>query len=264
MEPRDLYGLPLERFTAERNALARELRRDGHRDQAAEVAKLRKPSVAAWAVNQLVRTQARELKSLYKAGDALERAQAKVLAGRAAPASLRAAVDAERAAVGELLSRARGLLSAEGHELSPAGLEQVSETLHAAALDPEARALVGDGCLTRELRHIGLGGTPVESGPGARAAPRRAKAPPAAPKPRKATPKLKPKPTPAARRAEADARRRLERADGQLAAAEERRTRAESQLQQAEQAVTEARHARAEAAEEHERARAALEAPDGP
>ena len=37
--------------------LSRELRKAGERDAAAEVAALKKPSVAAWAVNQLVRTQ---------------------------------------------------------------------------------------------------------------------------------------------------------------------------------------------------------------
>ena len=57
MEPDDLYGLPLDRFVAERGALAKALRADGRRDEASRVAALRKPSVAAWAVNQLARTQ---------------------------------------------------------------------------------------------------------------------------------------------------------------------------------------------------------------
>jgi hypothetical protein len=46
------------------------------------VAKLRKPSVAAWAVNQLVRTQGRAIGELFDAGDALQRAQSDLLAGR--------------------------------------------------------------------------------------------------------------------------------------------------------------------------------------
>ena len=57
MDANKLYGLPLERFTEERNALAKRLREEGQRDEAATVSKLRKPSVAAWAVNQIVRTQ---------------------------------------------------------------------------------------------------------------------------------------------------------------------------------------------------------------
>src|SRR5579872_5994374 len=99
MEQHDLYGLPLEQFTEQRNALARELRTDGRRDEAAALSKLRKPSVAAWAVNQLVRTQRREVDALFLAGDALMRAQADLLAHGGEAGALRAAVDAERAAV---------------------------------------------------------------------------------------------------------------------------------------------------------------------
>lgn len=51
----DLYGLPIELFVSERQAVAKELRRQGLRDEAARITGLRKPSVAAWAVNQLVR-----------------------------------------------------------------------------------------------------------------------------------------------------------------------------------------------------------------
>ncbi|HEX6580351.1 MAG TPA: hypothetical protein VF195_05715, partial [Actinomycetota bacterium] len=51
----ELYGLPLERFTAERDALAKELASAGDRDGAARVKALRKPVVAAWAVNLLAR-----------------------------------------------------------------------------------------------------------------------------------------------------------------------------------------------------------------
>ena len=157
MEPRDLYGLPLDRFVAERGALAKSLRADGKRDEAAEVAKLRKPSVAAWAVNQLVRTQSREVKALFKAGDQLQRAQADLLAGKGDAGKLRAAAEREREAVDELTEAARGLLSSEGHELAQATLDRVSDTLHAAALDEDARGAVQDGCVVRELRHVGLG-----------------------------------------------------------------------------------------------------------
>ncbi|MEA2287422.1 MAG: hypothetical protein QOJ21_3465, partial [Solirubrobacteraceae bacterium] len=53
----ELYGLPLDAFVPERDALAKELRSDGRREEAAEVKALRKPSVAAWGVNQAVRSQ---------------------------------------------------------------------------------------------------------------------------------------------------------------------------------------------------------------
>jgi hypothetical protein len=221
MSPRDLYGLPLERFTDERNALAKQLRQDGRRDEAARVAKLKKPSLAAWAVNQLVRTQKRDVDSLFEAGDALQGAQADVLAGRGDARSLRHAADAEQSAVSRVTAKARGLLSSEGDELTPAKLERVSETLHAAAVDRDARKAVADGCLVRELRHAGLG----ELG-----------APPAGPQRRRKTAKrardddrasrLK-----SARRDEAAARRALERAQRDLEQAEQRHQRARRTLE---------------------------------
>ena len=58
--PEDLYGLPLSRFIPERDALVKALRSEKRRDDAAAAARMRKPSVAAWAVNQLVRTQAQD------------------------------------------------------------------------------------------------------------------------------------------------------------------------------------------------------------
>jgi hypothetical protein len=153
----DLYGLALDRFIPERTSLVRELRSGGEREQAAVVAALRKPSVAAWAVNQLIRTQRREVDELFAAGDALREAQAGVLGGRADARDLRSAAEQERVAVDALVEIARGLLSSGGLELSPATLERVAETLHAAALDDEAREQVSEGRLVRELRHVGLG-----------------------------------------------------------------------------------------------------------
>ena len=157
MEPDDLYGLPLERFVPERAALARALRADGQRQQAANVVGSRKPTVAAWAVNQLVRTQGRALASLYDAGDKLREAQADVLAGRGDARALRLAADRERVAVDALVIAARGLLTSEGHELSASVIDRVADTMHAAALDDDVRATVRQGRLERELRHVGFG-----------------------------------------------------------------------------------------------------------
>ena len=157
MQPDDLYGLPLDRFVAERGALAKALRAEGRRDEAARVGKLRKPSAAAWAVNQLVRTQGRAVSELLSAADALREAQADLLAGRGDPQQLREAAARERAAVDALVATARGLLTADGHELSDTTLERVADTLRAAARDDEARQHVVRGCLERELRHVGLG-----------------------------------------------------------------------------------------------------------
>jgi hypothetical protein len=121
------------------------------------VAGLRKPSLAAWVVNQLVRSEDRAVGELFEAGDALRAAQSGVLAGRAEAGALRGASGRERAAVDVLLEKARGLLGADGQQLSAVILDRVAETLHAAALEDDARRLISAGCLERELRHVGLG-----------------------------------------------------------------------------------------------------------
>src|SRR4051794_12453285 len=99
----DLYGLAPERFVPERAALAKALRAEKRRDEAAAVAKLRRPSAAAWVVNQLVRSSAEGVQELFAAGDALRAAQADVLAGRGDGAALREAGARERAAVDALV-----------------------------------------------------------------------------------------------------------------------------------------------------------------
>lgn len=229
MEASDLYGLPLERFVPERNALAKELRRSGRPEEADTVAALRKPSLAAWAVNQLIRTQSGQVAELFKAGDAAQRAQADLLGGKGNGARLREALDSERAAVRALAQVARGLLTSQGHALSPTMLERVSDTLHAAALEEEARAAVSRGCLDRELRHVGLdaGGPLPSAPPGGRAKAR--------PEPRRKAPDLS-----QLRQAEARARRAADRASRDLTAAQARREAAAAAAEEAKVAVADA------------------------
>ncbi len=181
MDADDLYGLALDEFVAQRAALAKALRADKRRDEAAAVAALRRPSIAAWAVNQLVRTQRDAVRALFEAGDGLRGAQQDLLAGRGDGHALRTAGAREREAVDRLVEAARGLLTSGGHELSAAVVERVDDTLHAAALDEEARGQVRDGRLERELRHVGLGlglGEAIAATPAPRA-PKRADAAPA-------------------------------------------------------------------------------------
>ena len=153
----DLYGLPLDRFVAERDALAKRLRADGRRAEADEVKALRRPTVAAWGVNQVVRTQSRAARRLWEAGDALIEAQEALLGGRGEAKALRAASEGEREALDGLVAAARGLLSGEGRDLGEATIERVRETLHAAAIDPGSREDVAAGRAAKERAHAGLG-----------------------------------------------------------------------------------------------------------
>jgi hypothetical protein len=276
----ELYGVPLEEFVAERKALASALRSSGHRDEAARVAKLAKPSVAAWTVNQLVRTQRRAIDALFAAGDALVAAQSELLAGRGDASALRGAGRREREARARLIEIARGLLSSEGHEPTAGTLERVSETLQAAALDADARFRLRDGCLLRELRHVGLGGEMVAAtaAPPARksASPRRASSASgsgAAGSQAPARPAAVGQPTVEERRARAERARELklaqravadadrfeQRAARELQTARERLERAQASLHSAESQVAAAQAHADEAARAHRRARDALE-----
>src|SRR5262249_31414047 len=80
-----------------------------------------------------------------------------LLAGKGDAAALRAATENERTAVDDLMDAARGLLTGEGRDLGETTLERVRDTLHAAAIDPEAREDVAAGRAEGEKARAGLG-----------------------------------------------------------------------------------------------------------
>jgi hypothetical protein len=151
-----LYELPLDEFTAARNALAAELKADDP-EGAAAVRALRKPSRAAWSVNQLVRSEPELVEALLGAGGELRQAHRQAASGRGAE-QLRAAADAERAAVERLMAKAPDVLGAPP---APALADAMRDTLHAASSDDEARELVREGRLVEAMRPIGLGPAPA-------------------------------------------------------------------------------------------------------
>jgi hypothetical protein len=153
-----LYGLALEEFIPARDALSKELRDAGRRGEASAVKALKKPTVAAWAVNQAVRSQPRAARDLWDAGDALAAVQEAVLSGKGSGADLREAAERERLAVDPLVDAARGLLTSSGGDLSGTTIDRVRSTLQAAAIDPDARDEVAAGRATREREPRGLFG----------------------------------------------------------------------------------------------------------
>ena len=155
-----LFTLPVDEFVERRDELAASLRKDGNREAADEVKGLRKPTVPAWAVNQLARREKMRLRSLLTAGERLRKAHEKLLGG-GSPEALQAARDDERAAIAELAGAAASLLTEAGHPASEATLDRVRETLHAAAAYEEIGQRVRAGRLEREEAVTGFGfGTP--------------------------------------------------------------------------------------------------------
>ncbi len=162
----ELYGLPPEEFTAARDRAARALRRDDL-ELAAAVRALRRPAVAAWAVNALVRSAPAELENLLRLSDAL---RAAVAAGAGADVR-RLSGDRRRA----LDALGRASAGAVGRALPPAVSAEVAGTLEAASADPEVAAEVLSGRLVRPVRYAGFGSAPA----GTRPAPPRPAAKPA-------------------------------------------------------------------------------------
>ncbi len=141
-EADDLYGLPLGEFTAARDALAKRLRGEKRREDADFVKGLKRPSVAAGAINLAVREHGAE--DLLAAGEELRSAHGALLDGSGDAAAVREATAREREAVREFARLALG----EG--ASGATEEKVRATLHAASVDDEVRELLEAGRLERE------------------------------------------------------------------------------------------------------------------
>ncbi len=162
----ELYGLPPGDFTRARDARAKELRGDGERDAANAVKALRKPTVAAWALNQLARRRKKDLAALLSAGEKLRAAQEELLSGGDRPQFQDAAAQ-ERAQVAKLAADAT-TMATEAGERSGGLLEKVTETLHAAALDEDTAEELRLGRLVKERDAIGgfgaMAGAPPATG----------------------------------------------------------------------------------------------------
>ncbi|MGH2723792.1 MAG: hypothetical protein ACRDI0_05925, partial [Actinomycetota bacterium] len=145
-----LFDLPPEGFTAARDELAGELREAGERGAAGEIKGLRRPTVPAWAVNQLARRHRAEVQELLAVAQELRDAQRSALSGRGAERL--AEVGARRRHVVDgLVGRAGSLLEEAGRATSRPTLDRVADTLRAASMDQEAAEAVGRGRLEREL-----------------------------------------------------------------------------------------------------------------
>lgn len=145
-----LYGLPLEQFTPQRDLAARELRRAGDREAAGEIAKLPKPTPAAWTANLIAREQPELIEALLEAGEALRGAQEEALAGGGG-APLREAMGAQRRAVDAVMTAAQAYRPA-GRALSRAMADRLRTTLQAAAGDEALSAALAAGRLVDEAQ----------------------------------------------------------------------------------------------------------------
>ena len=128
-----LYQLPLDEFTAARNALAKDAGKDG-----SGVKQLAKPPVAAWAVNQLYWSGRDDYDALVRAANEMRRTHKAVIEGR--KGDLRAASREHDRAVDIALKATLGIMKERGQPVTDVTRQAILNTLRAIpADDPPGR-----------------------------------------------------------------------------------------------------------------------------
>lgn len=226
---RELFALPPEEFVAARDRLATELKDAGKTDEAAEVKKLRRPSIVAWAVNAASRERPEEVAALRESGQALRRAQRKALSGGGGE-DLRRATDDRRALIQSLADVGVAAIGARGG----AHRDAIAATFDAASVDDELGERLQFGTLERDAKPTaGFGaieGFEVLQGGGS-----------------EDDEAVEEDPAEARRERAREARAAAQRAASAERAAEKARTRAEDLKEKAAAAVTAAREADSDA-----------------
>lgn len=144
-----LYAVPAAAFTTARDDAARTC---GDKALAARVKKLRKPSVAAAAVNVLVRRESDRIDEVFGLAGALRDAAAAMDGDE-----LRALTRQRRQLTHALASSARALAREGGITLTAATTDQVEQMLNAAMLDPVAADVLRTGLVVTAFASTGVG-----------------------------------------------------------------------------------------------------------
>jgi hypothetical protein len=132
----ELYGLTPGEFTAARNQLAKTV---GGQIGAA-INALRKPTLAAWLANLLVRSDPNGVNALTELGDELRAAHLSADGAR-----LRAPTPKRHALVKMLVASATAEARNLGRTVTPAVVDRLTETLDAALIDPGTAQLLRAG-----------------------------------------------------------------------------------------------------------------------
>ncbi|MFG2983530.1 hypothetical protein ACGFYQ_20150 [Streptomyces sp. NPDC048258] len=233
-----LYALPPARFTAARDEAAADAKRAGDPAAAKRIAGLRRPTIAAWTSNTLVRAKPAEVEQFRQLGQAL-RAAHRSLDGE----QLRDLSHQQHVVIGALAREALRLADEAGNPVSETVLREVEQILYAALADPEAAEAWASGRLAKapelpaEFPGVDADAVPPE--------------PPARPAP--------PEPAARPRAAERQPDRRVDAARAAAQEAEWAATAREDDLRQAEEARQRAAEQAAAAEAEVDRAQAARE-----
>ncbi|MER6676744.1 hypothetical protein [Streptomyces sp. NPDC000983] len=208
----ELYALRPEEFTAARAARVAAARTAGDRALAERIGRLRRPSLAAWVSNLLVRARPDEVAALLRLGEGLRQAHHDLDGAR-----LRELSGRQRTLVRAVSREAGALAARAGHPVGAGVGREVETILHAVLADPEAAREWAEGRLVRPFEAVV--GFP-EAGPAV---------------PHRPRPAPRPEPRPAAHRDDKELARARRAAD---TAARELRALEEEAAQAAREAAT--------------------------
>ena len=148
----ELYGLPPDEFVPARDDRVAAAKEAGNRDLARALARLRRPTKAAWLANLLARHRTEQLDGLVALARSLAQAQQE-LDGDA----LRALSGQRHRAVAAMARDAGRLAARRGEAVSDALVREVAGILDAALADPAVAEEIRAGRLTKTVRYSGFG-----------------------------------------------------------------------------------------------------------
>jgi hypothetical protein len=146
-----LFSVPLKEFVAERDRAARALKAAGRTAEAKEVARIPRPGIPAWVVNQLARRQPALIARLLEATAELRRAQQDVLGERESRARYAESTASHRDALARLRAAAEEILASSDHAGAAQTIERVMRNLRAGAASEPHRPLVQRGRLLADV-----------------------------------------------------------------------------------------------------------------
>ncbi|WP_351233891.1 hypothetical protein [Streptomyces sp. NPDC002133] len=218
----ELYGLWPQDFMDARTEYAAAAGKAKDRALAAQIKALRRPTLAAWASNLLVRAQPDQVARLLKLGEGLREAHEQL-----DPDQLRELSRQQHQLIGELARQARRLTAEASHPVTETVQREVEATLHAVLADPQAAREWASGRLAKGLTPpVGFTAAAV-----ARAAPEPVPTQQPTPEPAAAE---RPRPSAKEQRREEERRRKLAQARRDAERAEQLAREREEELRQAE------------------------------
>ena len=120
-----LFAVSLNRFVETPAELAAELAQQGQKDDSKKLKGIRRPTVSAWATNQVVQDAPDDVSAFFEASDDLRRVQQAMLRGQSERAAYQTAAETFRTATTLLGATIRRTLESSGKNVEPSLVERI-------------------------------------------------------------------------------------------------------------------------------------------